>query len=257
MYKKNIIIIAIFIYLFINLIFAQNYYADLEIDVNSQGLVNIFGKTDYNEFKEILNSPQFTSKDKEYWILNITTKKVFDNFIFELYLPKNSQINYIKTTPNFRIDEENNRIKLIGTGENKPITIIVQYKIENNQIILKQENNIIIYFIIFIISIISGFLINKYLHQKKEKRRKKYIKSNKLEELEYTRININILPQRQQEIIKILKEKGKITQKELENIMKIPKSSISRNIKTLEIKGIVKKENIGITNYIHLKKYKI
>ena len=50
----------------------------------------------------------------------------------------------------------------------------------------------------------------------------------------------------------ILKKEGKITQKELEEKMQIPKSSISRNVKTLQVKSILKKESVGQTNYLSL-----
>ncbi len=35
-------------------------------------------------------------------------------------MPEYTQINYIKTTPTFRISNRKNKIKIIGTGEEKP-----------------------------------------------------------------------------------------------------------------------------------------
>ena len=93
---------------------------------------------------------------------------------------------------------------------------------------------------IFIGLVLSFFFTKKYQNKKEEKAIRK-------------EIDLAILPERQKEIINILKIKNKITQKELEEIMKIPKASISRNVKTLQVKGILKKEQVGNTNYISLK----
>lgn len=67
-------------------------------------------------------------------------------------------------------------------------------------------------------------------------------------------IDISHLPERQQEIINILRDKKKVTQKQLEELMNIPKSSVSRNVQALFIKGIVEKQNVGQSNYVFLKK---
>ncbi len=61
------------------------------------------------------------------------------------------------------------------------------------------------------------------------------------------------LNERQKEILSIL-QLGKITQKKLEETMQIPKASISRNVKTLCIKGYIQKEQVGNTNYLSIKK---
>ena len=277
--RKKIItkIIFIFLILFISIIYSQdvfssnvNYYANLNITLFNDGSISIINPdTNDNEFKNIYHSQKFTSKNKQYWILNITSNKIFENFIFKLTLPKNIVINYIKTTPHLRFENQNSQLKLIGIGENKPIQIIIQYKIDSSEkVIQKIDNkfsfftpiNLIIFssFMLFVLIIIS-FLIFIILKKKIKKRKDKsngerdFNNKNSLSLYNETKIDTSKLPIRQQEIIKILKKKGKISQKELENLMEIPKSSISRNLRTLEIKGIIKKERLGITNYLYLK----
>lgn len=238
---RKIIILVLFL-ISINNIFSQEYYADLSLDVDSKGDILISGVDSSNEFKLNQRIPDYTSKDGKYWLINITSNQIYSNFIFDITLPKGAQINYIKTTPNFRIDEDSGRIKIIGTGENKKVTIIMQYQItdENNkENILKNPN------LIGVLGVIIGILITFILNRKK----KEVITINQKE----NEIDFSIFPQRQKDIINILKKRGKITQKELEIEMQIPKSSVSRNVRTLEIKSIIKKESVGSTNYISLK----
>lgn len=244
----------VFLILFyINFTYAQGYYADIEIDVENDGTVSIDGTTDYEEFKNVTNSQMYTSKNGEVWTLNITTTQVFDTYIYELSLPKYAKINYMKTTPHFRIEDENSRIKLIGTGENKPFMLVVQYKIDFRDTLFSQENVIWISVGSAILAfIIIGFLIFKF---NKTLNHKLHILSRKEKEKveDKPKYDFSILPQRQQQIIKILQKKGKITQKQLEEEMNIPKSSVSRNVQTLVIKRIIEKEQAGQSNYIFLR----
>ncbi|MEC8220529.1 MAG: MarR family transcriptional regulator, partial [Nanoarchaeota archaeon] len=56
----------------------------------------------------------------------------------------------------------------------------------------------------------------------------------------------------QRKILEILLVEKRITQKDLEKRLKIPKSSLSRNLRRLEIKKLIRKESLGITNYIEI-----
>ncbi len=256
------------------------YYADIIIDVEENGIVDITGTTNYPKFQNVANSQDFTSKDGKMWTLEVNSDEKFETFIFEANLPENANINYIKTTPTFRISNEDGKIKIIGTGENKPFTLIVQYEIEFRQLSFFKQNFELLLFIILIVlvilTIIATYIITtrvvldkkiaeelgKIEHMQKggtnDNGNITMMSKSKVEDAEEEvkteekkpPYDYNILPQRQKDIIDILREKGKITQKELETIMEIPKSSVSRNVRTLEIKGIVKKESVGQTNYL-------
>jgi len=68
-------------------------------------------------------------------------------------------------------------------------------------------------------------------------------------------INLRGLNDRQKQIIKLLIEvKRPLTQTEIQRELKIPKAAVSRNISTLERKGLIEKEQIGMSNRISLKK---
>ncbi len=248
-----IIILSPFIY--------SNHYADIQIDVLSDGSVSIDGTTNYKQLLEIKNSQLYTSKNKNLWTFNLTINETFDNFIYELNLPEYSQINYIKTTPTFRIANDENRIQLIGTGENRALVIIVQYEINTPQKFISKYKYLLSGFGVFLLLIIILRLFGFKLKRIKSKNNKindsnKDIENKKIQkepkELE-NKIDYNLLSERQKDIVKILEKTKRLTQKELEEKMSIPKSSVSRNIRTLEIKEIIKKEKVGQTNYISLK----
>lgn len=274
-YKKFLLVLfAIF---FLQAIYAENYYADVQIEVKSDGSTNIFGSTNYPQFLNITNSQGYTSKKGDMWTLNISTKETFEDFVYELTLPENANINYIKTTPKFRIENEENKIKIIGVDENKPLTLIVQYQIKPINNFFSEKNIILVIILIFIISLLIvifiGFRFVKKLNLdfkteiEKLKKKAKFRASNMQNKTENekvpknseqknekkTLIDLSKFPLRQQEIITILITRKKITQKELETQMKIPKSSISRNVQALVSKNIIIKENKGMTNYLSLK----
>jgi uncharacterized membrane protein len=63
------------------------------------------------------------------------------------------------------------------------------------------------------------------------------------------------LNKRQKEIITLLRErKLPLTQTEIQKELDIPKAAVSRNIHGLEMKGLIEKEQIGMSNLIRLKK---
>lgn len=276
--KLNFKFSLLIFFMFLNCIFfsfnifandkISSFYINSNIEIFSDGSVNIFSITNVDYLKNITHSQNFTTKNKDYWIFNLSTNKIFQDYIFELILPENVQINYIKTTPNIRFENEGNHIKLIGTGTEIPLNILIQYKFinSNTQINLNNNNNnnfgifrYFFYFLMIFIFISILFYLFKiksfdFLNFKIFFQKCKNNGNNVKDKFEFEKIDISIYSKRQQEILSILfKHNRKMTQKELEIIMGIPKSSISRNIKTLQLKGLIKKDQIGVTNYIYLK----
>lgn len=233
----------------------SQYYADVQITISDNGIVNVEGKSNYQPLLNITQSDLYTSKKNGVWTLNITIDENFDNFIYELNLPKYSTINYIKTTPTFRIADGGDHIQLIGTGENQKFYILLQYKIDNTKAFVSESNPWILnsIFFVIVILVVIGILITYKLIRMNRKRNKKINIETEISEGEKPKVDYSILPQRQQDIIQLLKKNDKMTQKQLEEIMEIPKSSISRNVQTLVVKGIVRKEQVGQTNYLSLK----
>ena len=67
---------------------AENYYADIIIDVDSSGFVTINGITDHPDLL-IKNTEMFTSKKQGYWLLNITKDDIFSDFVYVIPYQKN------------------------------------------------------------------------------------------------------------------------------------------------------------------------
>lgn len=223
------ILFLVFI-LLIPISYSIDYYADVDINVDESGYITIKGDTNHPSFL-VESSPEFTSKKGRYWLLNITIEDKFSNFIFNLELPKNAEINYLKTPRLARIDNSLGNIKVIGTGEGQRFVLVVQYSINN----VRQNN--FVYVIIFIFLILLPVLY--FLLKNKKTKTKKY--------------NIDVLTDRQKIIFAFIKKNKKITQAQLEKKLDMPKSSLSRNIESLVRKGFITKEKKGMTNILFLK----
>ena len=207
-------------------------YADITFEVKDNGEVEILGNTNYDTFKGTTNS--LTSKQGELWFLNITSP-VFDEYLYEVKLPKYSVINYIKANTQVRIEEKSGSITITATGSKKPIDIKVQYivnKEERTASIIKLISAIVIIIIIGVV----GYLIKKNIKHKPKKELKREL---------YT--------DRQLMILDYLQKQGIVTQAKLEKDLKLPKSSLSRNIDTLVQKGVIFKEAKGMSNVIGFK----
>jgi uncharacterized membrane protein len=82
------------------------------------------------------------------------------------------------------------------------------------------------------------------------------IKENiKVKQPKYNAYQFKGLNQRQKEIMNLLIDKNTaLTQTEIQKELNIPKAAISRNIRGLELKGLIEKEQIGMSNLIRIKK---
>ncbi len=209
--------------LFISLTFASDYYADVDIVINSDGELSISGLTNYN-FSCIEDK---IYKNGQYWVINITTVEQFSTYVYDLYLPKGAVINYISTTKLSSIEEENGHIVISAVGDDEPFKLVVQYRLESNY------GDWIIYAGLGI-AIATIILFNIKLSNKK-------------------RVDYSILTEREKKIVKLIEKKGKVKQYELYSELNLPKSSISRNVKSLVKKGVIKKVRYGMSNILMLK----
>ena len=238
-----LLLFLVFIIIYIPTISAENYYADITIEVDSSGFVTIDGVTDHPDLL-IKNTEIYTSKKQSYWLLNITKDDIFSDFVYVLTLPKESSINYIKSSGFIGIENKEGNLLVKGFGENESISILIQYqteKLEENQII---KNDIILFILIISIIILIIFLIILLVREKP-----------KIYQSEKNNYNFKGLNNRQKEIMHLLIEKNTpITQTEIQKELKIPKAAVSRNIRGLELKGLIEKEQIGMSNLIKVKK---
>jgi len=228
---------------------AEEYYADITIDVDSSGFVTIDGITNYPDLL-VNNSQIYTSKKQSYWLLNITKEEIFSDFVYTLTLPKGSSINYINPSGFIRIEENQGNLLIKGFGENKSFSIVVQYQIEktsDNETLAQFD----IIFVVLLIVIFSLALILAILFVK-DRKSKVIVGEIKQDEIDTKFKGLN---ERQKQIIKLLIDrKTPLTQTDIQKELKIPKASVSRNIHGLERRGLIEKEQIGMSNLIRLKK---
>lgn len=226
---------------------ATEYYADITIRVDHSGFVTIEGITNYPNLT-IQNTEQYTFKQQSYWLLNITKTETFSEFVYDLLLPKGSSINYIKTSGFIRIEENLGGLMIRGFGENESLSILIQYQTEKQDESFSLEN--IVYFILLPAILLVCILIIYFYYKEK-----KTAKSPPVKESGDPQMNLKGLNIRQQQILHLLQEKNvPMTQTDIQKELHIPKASVSRNIHGLERKGLIEKEQIGMSNLIRLKK---
>ena len=92
----RLVAVLFFLVLFVSPVSASALYADVKVEVSNDGLVTIHGDTNFPGLL-VEDSPDFTSKKGGYWLLNISVHERFSSFIYELHLPRNAVINYLKT----------------------------------------------------------------------------------------------------------------------------------------------------------------
>ncbi len=243
MNKQILLFILLFIVIYIPSSSAQNYYADITIDVDQLGFTSIEGITNYPYLLE-KNTENYTSKKQSYWLLNITKNEIFTDFIFTLTLPEGSSINYIKSSGSIRIEENQGKLIIIGFGENEPLSIQIQYQIEKSTDKEFFKFDFVFLLLITIIIILIAILIRTFIKEK-----------TKLEEKNDTGFNLKGLNTRQKQIMKLLIDnKIPLTQTDIQKMLDMPKAAVSRNIRGLELKGLIEKEQIGMSNLIRIKK---
>ena len=255
--KRVLLIILMFYFCVISTSFttvdsiqATEFYADLEIVVDNAGFVSIKGETNYPDLI-VENTEEYTSKVKSLWTLNISLKENFSDFIFSIILPENTEINSIFSSGKTRIGEESGSLIITGYGSNEPLSITVQYQTEK----LSEQRGFfgldlfsLILISIIIILIVSFFIVLLFYNQVNKRLilEKDEVISHK---------NLKGLNERQQKIMKLLQDANSaLTQTEIQRELDMPKASVSRNISRLELKGLIEKEQIGMSNLIRLKK---
>lgn len=226
---------------------AQPYYADITITIDLSGFVTIEGITNHPDLLTT-TTPQYTSKQRSNWLLNITKQEVFSEFVFSVALPKDSSINYLRSTGSIRIEENQGALLIKGFGENEPLSIIIQYQLEKTQESVPQQPLVYLLLLSSII-VVSILLLFFFLKDKK-------IKNQPIQQhTAQPPVEIKGINHRQKQILSLLQQRNTpMTQTDIQKKLGIPKASVSRNIRGLERKGLIEKEQIGMSNLIHLKK---
>lgn len=213
---------------------AQEYYADVEIEVTESGLVTVSGITNHPSLI-VKDTSDLTSKKGRHWLLNLTVDGKFTDFVYTVNFPRNTEINYIKTPYLSRIYDTGNGIAITGTGKGRQFSVVAQYSIypfrlgEGVILIITSAIGLII------VSLSAFFL----LRPRRGKPKSDYAKYS--------------LTERQKKILDIISKSNKpVTQAYIEKLTRLPKSSLSRNVDSLARKGIIQKQQRGMSNLLIL-----
>ena len=252
LHKIFLIILMLFLFiLYLPSAHADDYYADVTIDIDDSGFVTIDGITNHPDLLAE-DTEVYTSKKQSYWLLNITKDGVFSDYIFVLALPEDSSINYIKSSGSIRIEEELGNLIVKGFGQNESFYIIVQYQVKKSSDDKELIGTDTLLIIVALILIIGFFLIIILGSINKRKHLIAVEKPTK-DGIEH---NLSGLSNRQKSIMELLIKRNRpLTQTEIQQELKMPKAAVSRNIHSLEIKGLVEIEKIGMSNLIKIKKH--
>jgi uncharacterized membrane protein len=229
---------------------AIEYYADLEITVDNAGFVTIKGDANYpNLFIE--DSEEYTSKTETLWTLNISENVTFTEFIFSIMLPEHAEIKSVSSSASTFITQKSDNLVIEGYGNDQSLSILVQYRTQKNLetgVFFGLDLLSIILIGIIIVLILCFFFVFFFF----DKREKQFFSPKKNQQVQSEFKGLN---DRQKRIIHLLQKSDvALTQTDIQRELKMPKASVSRNIRRLELKGIIEKEQIGMSNIIRLKK---
>jgi uncharacterized membrane protein len=167
-----------------------------------------------------------------------------------LTLPEGAIVNHIKTTGFGGIEEESGKLVISGTGQNEQLSIVVQYQI-NSTIDGQGSYDLFILFFLILFIIILIILLIYFIFKNKQK---DTVDSNVaiVEESEYS---LKGLTDRQKDIVNLLINVNRpLTQVDIQKELQLPKAAVSRNVHSLEIKGLIEIEKVGMSNLVRLKK---
>ena len=227
---------------------AKEYYADITIDVDTSGFVTINGISNHPDLL-IENTERYTSKKQSYWLLNITKNEPFSDFLYVVTLPLGSSINYLKSSGSIRIEEEEGNLIVKGFGQNTSFSVVVQYQTEKTSAegTIFELNQSLIIIIAFIVSGVLVLVL--FFVRSKAKTKKETTTADNVEDY------LKGLTTRQKKIMKLLMESNStLTQSDIQKELNMPKAAVSRNISSLELKGRIEKEKVGMSNFIRLRK---
>lgn len=219
---------------------AETYYADVRVDVDAGGMAVITGTTNHPQLSP-RKTDAYTSKRGGYWLLNITLPEgdVFSDYVFEVNLPEGASINYVRSSGQFRITTNDGKISVKGLGKKEGMSVIIQYQLK-----AKENADYTPYYAAAVLAVAGVAGLGYIIHRRRGEPDD--------EPLSY---DPDMLTERQREIMRVLAEADKpINQAVICEKLKLPKSSVSRNVDSLARMGLVVKARTGMSTMLSLKK---
>lgn len=217
-----------------------SYYGDVVVYIDSAGVSSISSTTNHPQLSTQTTSA-LTSKKGGHWVFNMTLQEsdLFSDYVYEINLPEDASVNYVKASGQWRITSAGGRMSLRGTGSNSSFSVLIQYQIAKAN--AADSTSPILAAAAFILLAAAGAVV---YHKRKAKKPADTIVPPSHE---------GILTERQKDILKIIKEAGKpVNQTLICEKLDLPKSSVSRNVQSLVKLGLVKKTRVGMSTFLSL-----
>lgn len=248
-----IVIILIFIVLQMHSVSAQNEFI---IHLDEGGTATFAGTIQNNNTKlpqgiSIINNSLeglttvLTKKNGEIW----TFAFFFQNSTIQVYLPNNSIVEQIKGN----LLTENNKI-VIKSNNSISVSYKLQPSSKNTITPTKSSERLGIIFLLALL--IAGILlfyirkrIKKWILNKIKPKKRKNGQNNSKNKIELLN---QILNEKENKILSILRNKGKMKCSYLQKTSEIPKSSFFRNLQELEKKKLVIRSGPGRNKFVDI-----
>jgi len=220
-----------------------SYYAEVVFEIQDNGSVVISGDSDH-PLLQPGTYETLTSKNNGLWYFNFDSNDLFSSYVFELKFPENSEINYI-TISGFKKIKQDNTIVISGFGENAKMDLKAQYSFSAARDTYYWL--LVVALLIFMVGF-AGYAAWTHF------RRFVNVASSVQSQLEPKKTVLEvILTDREKQILELIKNNnGKVTQNKIQQELNLPKSSLSRNLLSLEKKGLIKKVSKGLSNIVVL-----
>jgi uncharacterized membrane protein len=225
---------------------AVTYYADISVDLDASGIASISGISNHPLLSEGRND-SLTSKKGAVWLFNLTLppEDIFSDYVYAVSLPQGASVNYVKAD-SFRISSGGGRIIVSGSGSARPISVVIQYQMEE---VSETLDTLYLYGAVAILVVLAALFLYYVLRSGKSSGKKPA--SEPAVELKKSSIPYSpayskyeeVLTDRQKDILAILQEQGKpVNQTLICQRLGLPKSSVSRNIASLADLALVEKK---------------
>jgi hypothetical protein len=204
----------------------SGYYADVVFDVEDSGLVRVSGVSNHPQLMG--DTHEWTGKRGEAWVFNASLDGRFTDLVYSIRLPEGALINYVRTSGQFRIANEGGRVTVNVAGRDLPVKALIQYSIE------PPVGRGWFYHLILLAAIVVFFALAAL---KRMRGRPK--------------AGFGGLTYRQKQIMDyVAGSRSPVSQQDICDALKLPKSSVSRNVETLVRLKALKKVRTGVSTVI-------
>jgi len=225
----------------LNIILPTDYY-NFNINLDSYELNEndlVLDANGETRFEIKYSTSEFSYKDGNVWRLSVDLEGLDNNFV-SVYLSENA--------------------KLLSANEGAEIytlggIIIIDLKsVDNLEISYElgrkeSKNYLWILYIVLLILVLLFFFRKKFIKPKKLLEKV----SSKKDKIEEKNDVMNTLTETESKIVKVLTENKRLTQKKILFLTGLPKSTLSRTLRSLQRKNIIEIKRVGISNVIYLK----